>query len=242
MSYENLTITRTGPIFTITLARPPENRITSAFAQELIRAFHSIQRELGPDAPGAVITRGSDTKFWTTGLALDERDTNPFASTDGFYPLLHTILDFPHPTIALITGHVFGGACLLALAHDYRIMNSTRGFFCMPPVELGLHFDGIGALPGLKLAPQTTRKVLLEAHRFTGKEALEHGIVDAIAGPSMEDMVKRAEEEAEKWVGKSRMGVYGVVRGELWGAAAEQFQRVSFVHSKPTSRRAKAKI
>src|SRR6266542_1737450 len=46
--------------------------------------------------------------------------------------LLATITDFPYPTIALITGHTFGGGCPLALAHNYRIMNSKRGFFCMP--------------------------------------------------------------------------------------------------------------
>lgn len=50
------------------------------------------------------------------GLDLDERERNPFSSTDGFYPLLATIMDFPFPTICLITGHVFGGACLLTLA------------------------------------------------------------------------------------------------------------------------------
>ena len=60
------------------------------------------------------------------GLELDETDTNPYANTDGFYPLIATILDFPFPTIALLTGHTFGGACPFALAHDYRIMNSPE--------------------------------------------------------------------------------------------------------------------
>jgi enoyl-CoA hydratase/carnithine racemase len=56
------------------------------------------------------------------GLELDEADTNPYANSDGFYPLLATLLDYPFPTIALITGHTFGGACPFALSHDYRIM------------------------------------------------------------------------------------------------------------------------
>lgn len=97
--------------------------------------------------------------------------------------LIHTILDFPYPTIALITGHTFGGACPLALAHDYRVMNSRRGFVSMPPVNLGLHFDGIGTLPRLKLRPEVARKMQLEAHKWTGKEALEDRIVDAVAEP-----------------------------------------------------------
>jgi Delta3-Delta2-enoyl-CoA isomerase len=154
--------------------------------------------------------------------------------------LLHTILDFPFPTIALITGHTFGGACPLALAHDYRIMNASRGFFSMPPVNLGLHFDGIGTLPRLKLRPQVARKVLLEAHKFTGKEALEHGIVDEIG--EKDELEAKALAMAEKWAPKAKMGVYGVLRQELWGEASIAFRRISYVHHRETGRPAKAKI
>lgn len=130
-TFKDLKLERHGDIFVLTLCKPPENRLNRAFCQEIIRAFHYIQATLGPNSPGAVITRGSDAKFWCTGLELDETDTNPFANTDGFYPLLHTVLDFPYPTIALLTGHTFGGACPLALSHDYRVMNSKRGFLSM---------------------------------------------------------------------------------------------------------------
>jgi enoyl-CoA hydratase/carnithine racemase len=118
--------------------------------------------------------------------------------------MLHTILDFPYPTVALLTGHTFGGACPFALCHDYRVMNSRRGFISMPPVNLGLHFDGIGSLPRLKLGPRIARKMLLEAHRWTGKEALEDGIVDAVAEP--EQMFDVAMELAQKWAPKAKMG------------------------------------
>lgn len=83
-------------------------------------------------------------------------------------------------------------------------MNSRRGFISMPPVNLGLHFDGIGALPRLKLRPQIAHKMLLEAHKWTGKEALEDGIVDAVAEP--EQMLEAALELAAKWAPKAKMG------------------------------------
>lgn len=118
--------------------------------------------------------------------------------------MLCTILDFPYPTVALITGHTFGGACPFALSHDYRVMNSSRGFISMPPIDLGLHFDGIGALPRLKLGPRIARKMLLEAHKWTGKEALEDGIVDAVAEP--DQMFDVALEMANKWAPKAKMG------------------------------------
>ena len=119
-------------------------------------------------------------------------------------------------------------------------MNSKRGFFSMPPVNLGLHFDGIGALPRLKLAPQVARKMLLEAYRWTGKEALEDGIVDEIAEP--EEMFEKALQLARRVRGRAKMGVFAVLRNELCGEAASKFRAISYVHGKVTSRPAKAKI
>jgi enoyl-CoA hydratase/carnithine racemase len=149
-------------------------------------------------------------------------------------------MDYPFPTIALVTGHTFGGGCPFALSHDYRIMNSKRGFISMPPVNLGLHFDGIGALPRLKLPSQVARKMLLEAHKWTGKEALADGIVDAIAEP--EEMFDKAIEMAKHVRGRAKMGVFSLLRNELWGEAGEKFRRISYVHGRVTGAPAKAKI
>jgi enoyl-CoA hydratase/carnithine racemase len=59
-------------------------------------------------------------------------------------------------------------------------------------------------LPRAKLAPHVARKVLLQAHRYKAQEALEDGIVDAIAPP--EKMFDVALELAEKWKSKAKMG------------------------------------
>lgn len=86
--YKDLDVKRLdGNIYVITMQKPPENRITLEFAQTMIRAYRDIEKEIGSDAEGAVILRGNDAKFFTTGLDLYERDVNPFASTDGFYPV-----------------------------------------------------------------------------------------------------------------------------------------------------------
>lgn len=174
------------------------------------------------------------------GLELAESDINPSANSSGFFPLLATILDFPFPTIALITGHTFGGACPLALAHDYRVMNSQRGYLSMPPINLGLHFPGIGSLLRLKLPPATARKMLLEAHRWTGKEALKDGIVDFVAEP--EAMFEEALRVARMWAPKAKMGVYSLLRNELYGEAGRAFREISYVHGRRTDLPAKAKI
>ena len=119
-------------------------------------------------------------------------------------------------------------------------MNSSRGYWSMPPANLGLHHDGMGSLPRLKLAPHVARKILLEAHRFKAKEALEDGIVDAIAPPS--EMLDKALEIANKWKGKAKMGVYGLLRNELWGEATAKYGYNSYVHSRETSKQPKLKL
>lgn len=110
----------------------------------------------------------------------------------------------------------------------------------MPPVDLGLHFPGIGFLPRLKLRPQIARKMLLEAHKWTGKEALEDGIVDEVAEPS--ELLSVALIMARDIQGKAKMGVYSLLRNELWGEASEAFRKISYVHGKTTNTSLKAKI
>lgn len=133
--FKHIILERKDFVFIVTLNRGPENRLTVDLCQEFIAALRYVQTTLGPDAPGALITKGNNAKFWCTGIELGERATNPFSNSEGFYPLVHAILDFPYPTIALLTGHTFGGACPLAMSHDYRVMNSERGFISMVCTE-----------------------------------------------------------------------------------------------------------
>ncbi|CAG7982585.1 unnamed protein product [Penicillium olsonii] len=218
--FRNLSLERHGNVFVLTMQKPPENKLSQSFCQEMIQAFRTVESILGSKSEGALITRSGDDKFWCT--------------------LIHTILDFSFPTIALLNGHTFGAACLLALAHDFRVMNTRRGFMCLPVVNMGLHFDGIGTLPRLKLRAPIARKLVLEAHRWTGPEAMEDGIVDALAQP--EEMLQVALEMGAKWAPKAKMGVYALYRQELWGEATKAFQTISYVHGRPISTLVRAKV
>ena len=40
----------------------------------------------------------------------------------------------------MFAGHAFAGGAIRALAHDYRVMQTKRGWFCLNEVNLGLHF------------------------------------------------------------------------------------------------------
>lgn len=123
---------------------------------------------------------------------------------------------FPVPTVAAINGHAFGGGCLLALAQDYRVMTSTRGYMCMNEVELfklapvtpGL-FEGadakVHAILSLRLAPRVERDAMLLGKRFTGQEAHTSGMVDAVAeGNVLSSAVEIAQQLAQKAVPENR--------------------------------------
>lgn len=110
----------------------------------------------------------------------------------------------------------------------------------MPPVHLGLHFDGMGALLRVKVGPSVARKVLLEGHRFTGKEALECRIVDIAAPPT--EMGSEAMALAQRLQGKAKMGVYALLRAELYGEGLRAFQKISYVHGREVSRQPKVKL
>ena len=172
-TFEHLSVSSPDPtVYFITMQKPPENRLTVAFAQTIISALRYIEAAIGRGKPGCIVIEGSDAKFWCTGVDIEENTQNPYASNDGFFPLVAALIDYPFPTIALLTGHTFGGAGVLSFSCDYRIMNSKRGFCCMPPVNLGLHFDGIGALVRLKLRPQIARLVLQGGASVYGDRSL----------------------------------------------------------------------
>lgn len=45
---------------------------------------------------------------------------------------------FYSTVFAFYTGHAFAGGALIALAHDYRIMRTKRGWFSINEIHLGL--------------------------------------------------------------------------------------------------------
>lgn len=71
------------------------------------------------------------------------------------------------PTIALLNGHTFAGGLMVAMMHDYRIMNPHKGFLCLNELVLG-----VGLRPPMcsvfreKVGASTFRRMILEAVRF----------------------------------------------------------------------------
>ena len=71
------------------------------------------------------------------------------------------------PTVALVNGHAFAGGLMLAMMHDYRIMNPHRGFVCLIGLELGYSLrPPMLSVFREKVSATTLRRMILEAVRF----------------------------------------------------------------------------
>ena len=117
--------------------------------------------------PGVVITTSGIDKFYSNGLDLDHASFTPGFFPDSLYALWRRVLTYPMPTIALLNGHAFAGALMLAMMHDYRIMNPHKGYICLNEVELGVPLrPPMTSVFRQKCSAQTYRSLVLEAKRF----------------------------------------------------------------------------
>ncbi len=94
--------------------------------------------------------------------------------------VLARILVLPFRTIAAINGHCIGAGLFIALACDFRIMRTERGFLQWPEARLGMRLSkGFAELSKAKVTdPAVIREGVLMAKKYTSSEALKGGIID----------------------------------------------------------------
>lgn len=157
-----------------------ENRFSPTFLEQV--GAH-LDTALADGAEGLVTTAGG--KFYSNGLDLDWLSAN--ADRAEWYvgqvqALFARILTLPMPTAAALPGHAFGAGAMLAIAHDYRVMRSDRGYFCFPEVDIRIPFTpGMAALIQAKLTPKAAVASMTTGRRFGGLDAVAVDIIDATA-------------------------------------------------------------
>jgi enoyl-CoA hydratase/carnithine racemase len=71
---------------------------------------------------------------------------------------------------------------MLAIAHDFRVMRSDRGYLCFPEVDIHIPFTpGMAAMIMAKVPPQTAMASMTTGRRFGGEDARAYHLVDATA-------------------------------------------------------------
>ncbi|PBP25650.1 enoyl-CoA hydratase/isomerase [Diplocarpon rosae] len=197
-------------VYILTFTAPPDNRLLTSFCQALILALDILEFSY---PHGVVITTSGIKKFYSNGLDLEHASNTEGFFANSMFALFKRLLTYPMPTVALVNGHAFAGGFMLAMYHDYRIFNPTRGFLCLNELDLGVPLrPAMSSVFRQKLTPQVYKEMVLEAKRYSGSEALEKAIVDALG--DMEELLKFVAER--QLAAKSKTGVYGLLKAEMF--------------------------
>jgi enoyl-CoA hydratase/carnithine racemase len=188
-----------------------ENR----FSPEWLQRVHSTLDEVDD----VLVTTGGG-KFYSNGLDLDWLMANGDKAAEyvaEVQELFARVLTLPVPTVAAINGHAFGAGAMLAMAHDFRVMRSDRGYFCFPEADINIPFTpGMAALIQGKLTPAAAVASMTTGRRFGGADALSFGLVDEIAAEG--DVVTVASERVSALAGKDR-GTLGAIKATMFAPA-----------------------
>lgn len=201
-------LTRDGAVATITLANPPENRITFA-------ALSALLDLLGPlgddeDVSVVVLASGIDGIF---SAGTERSDIGRLATGDAgaadlalWAEVGAAIEALPQPVIAVIDGPAVSGGCELSLSCTFR-MGSQRASFAQGEILVGA-MPGAGAtvrLPRL-VGPGVAARVILEGATLTAQEAAAVGLLDELVADDVDPMT-RARERAAALAERSRVAL-----------------------------------
>ncbi|MGO9570452.1 MAG: enoyl-CoA hydratase-related protein [Desulfomonilaceae bacterium] len=205
-------VKKEGDVFILSM-QSGENRFNRTFIDAMNEALDTVEKSAGP---AALVTIGGEDKFYSNGLDLAWLSGDGLGEAPDFIKavlkLLGRVLTFPVPTAAAINGHAFAAGAMLSLAHDFRVMRSDRGFFCLPEVDINIPFaPGMTALIKGRLTPNVFRNSMLTGARIGGIEAKELGIVDE-AVPA-DQVLPRAMASVAPLANKNRQTFGAIKRG-----------------------------
>jgi enoyl-CoA hydratase/carnithine racemase len=155
------------------------NRLTSACVRTLTAALQELATR-----PAPLVIAGNE-RFFSAGADLQEISSLSGPKAKQFSEmgqlLMSTIEDFPAPVYAAISGYCMGGGLDLALACHRRIA-SMDAVFGHRGAALGLitGWGGTQRLPRL-VGKSRALQMFLAAEKVHAKEALQYGLIDAIA-------------------------------------------------------------
>jgi enoyl-CoA hydratase len=183
-------------IATVTIDRP---EVKNALDLETVHAVRAALQQLAADAQaGVLIITGAGEAAFVSGADINDirarrRDEGLAAINSSLFAEIER---FPRPTIAAINGYALGGGCELALACDIRIASDTAKFG-QPELGLGI-IPGAGATQRLPriVGMGRAKHLILTGEIIDAKQALEYGLVTALAPPGQLQI--RARELAKK--------------------------------------------
>lgn len=208
----SVTLSTTSPVWVLNLGED-ENRFSPEFLSSVDQALTTITESSEPAA--LMIT--ATGKFFSNGLDLEWLQANPgewdthVASVQSMFA---RVLTLPVPTVCAINGHCFAAGAMLALACDYRVMRTEKGFYSLPAIDIKIPLAiGMTSLIQSKLTPRTALDVMTTGWRYDAAMALKAGIVDSIC--DVEELPNVAREMVAPLAGKDRQTL-GTIKSTIY--------------------------
>lgn len=166
-------------IFVLTMNRGP-NVFNPTLVTLLDAGLRWVEKAAHPKA--LIITaRG---KFFSNGLDLEYLATHDMADqgalVESIWRWLARLLVLDCRTVAAVNGHAFGAGLFVALAADFRLVRTHRGYLCWPELNLGMRLaKGFAELTKAKITDACVqRECVLTGKRYDAAAAVQAGIVD----------------------------------------------------------------
>jgi enoyl-CoA hydratase/carnithine racemase len=214
---KNLQLERDGPILTVTINRP--DRMNALDRKTLGEGKKLIEDMLYDRSIRALILTGAGDRAFCAGADLKEREGMDMSAVRIYIQTIRDtfthIENLPQPVICAINGFALGGGLELALACDIRIAS--------PGAVMGLNEVSLGIIPGgggTQRLPRLVgrgkaKELILTARKVTAQEALDMGLINAIApeGKLMETVHDMAQAICDNGPIAVQQAKYAINRG-----------------------------
>lgn len=208
MPFNNLTLSTSGYIATVTINRPAA---LNALNKETISELSQVFGELNDDsAVRCIILTGSGEKSFVAGADIKEfsdfgKEKAEELARSGQETLFNRIENMTKPVIAAINGFALGGGLELALSCHIRYA-SDNAKLGLPEVTLGLipGYGGTQRLPRL-VGKGLANEIIFSAKMIGAQRAKDIGLVNEVFAPS--ELLEKSQELAETIAKNSPMAV-----------------------------------
>jgi enoyl-CoA hydratase len=193
VTFDSLVLSETEGVLCVRMNRPPAN----ALSPQLLADGTGLIEALRADPPAAVVITGSD-RFFSGGVDLKLAPTLDRAGqaemVDGINRLFAGWYALPFPVVGGVNGHAVAGGLILALCADLRV-GATGASYGLTEARVGIPYPAAAMMTvKAELAPQSARRLVLEAELIDADTALEYGVLDELAPP--QEVLPRALELA----------------------------------------------
>lgn len=195
---DNLRLERSGPVATVTMARP---EVHNAFNEALIAELHAGFSELATDDSVRVVVLAGEGKSFSVGADLnwmkrmsEESEAANRTDAERLAAMLRCVAECPKPVVARVHGGALGGGSGLTAAADVAIA-SEAAFFGFSEVRFGLAPATIGPYVVERIGPGAAMPRFLLGERFDAQTALAIGLVYQVVSDSeLDAAVEKAVE------------------------------------------------